>query len=154
MDTNEDIILGILFMGIIACIFGFAWDYHPEVLHVQSPWFEQIVNGEKTIVACVGPLSYYKKLVNQVITVRNYRRNTYINVQIIAVQHFDTLIEYISAVGWKNCAPRAVDFDDAVHKYRMTRTGYTNHPPHGTLVFSNENIQWSGGINALTIIPV
>lgn len=143
------VILGVVFVGIIVWIIWFDKRNPPKELHVQSPWLEHIMNGKKTVEGRVGPLSKYRNLVNQVIFITN--GTIRISVQVLSIQHYPTLTDYISAVGWKNCAPHAVDFDDAVLLYRNVNVG---EPPFITRVFSDQRIQENGGITALTIIPV
>jgi len=141
--------IAILGVGIIAIVVWIIWfDNHnpPQELFIQSPWFEQIIAGKKTIEGRVAPLSKYKGLVNQVIRITNGRLR--MRVQVLSVQHYPTLTSYIASVGWQNCAPHAVDYEDAVRKYRAVSTG------HGTVVFSDQRIQEKGGITALTIIPL
>jgi len=142
-------ILGVSIVALVVWIIWFDKRNPPQELFIQSPWFEQIINGKKIIEGRVAPLSKYKGLVNQVIRITNGRLR--MRVQVLSVQHYPTLTSYIASVGWQNCAPHAVDYEDAVRKYRAVSTG---EHPYGTLVFSDKRIQEKGGITALTIIPV
>ena len=143
------VILGVVLVGTIIWIIWFDKRNPPKELHVQSPWFEQIINRKKTVELRVGPLSKYRDLVNQVIFITN--GTIRIPVQVISAYHYRTLSECIFMIGWKNCAPHAVDFDDAVILYRDIKKGET---PYATRVFSDQRVQENGGITALTIIPV
>lgn len=144
--------IAILAFGIITILIWIIWfdkRNPPQELFIQSPWFEQIISGRKIVEGRVAPLSKYKGLVNQVIRITNGRLR--MRVQVLSVQHYPTLISYITSVGWQNCAPHAVNYDDAVQKYLDVTTG---DPPFGSQVFSEQRIKEKGGITALTIIPV
>lgn len=112
------------------------------MLHVQSPWFEEIVAGRKIIEGRSGTYEEFSKYLGQDIIITNGIRT--IRVTITHVEHFDSLREYLEKY-WKEAASHTSSFEDAYDAYINVKK------PDGSLVFREERVKQRGGINALFI---
>lgn len=117
-----------------------AGNFLPK-LYVQSPWYEEIVSGKKTIEGRSGPYQKFKEWIGGELALEN--KNSKIIVKVIDVKHYDTLEEYIDKSNWKNIAPHMDSREETIQAYRdiIDRDGHH--------VFSDENIKSHGGMNAI-----
>jgi len=121
-----------------------------KMLVVQEPWYSEIAAGRKTVEGRTGPLSKYDYLLNQNIIVHNNCWSSRL-CRVANVVHYDSLEDYLNAVGWQNCAPHAESKEAALDLY-----GQIIAVENGKMyrVFSEENIVRQGGINALHLLIV
>jgi ASC-1-like (ASCH) protein len=114
------------------------------VMRVQSPWFEDIQAGIKTVEGRVGPLAKHSQTAGQRVKIEGIENiNVSFYVTVIKVVHYDTLGQYLIGCGWENVAPHVTSHEAAVAAYRAIRDA------DGNEVFSDANISACGGINAL-----
>ena len=112
-----------------------------NTMYVQSPWYEEIVSGRKTIEGRPGRIDKFKALINTTIILKNKQNS--ITAFVTDVKHYDTLAEYVDGSGWENIAPHANSRDDTIKLYHniMDRDG--------NQVFSDKSIRQRGGMNAI-----
>lgn len=113
-------------------------------LHVQDPWFTEIVNGNKIIEGRTGSPGDHDDIAECDLNITNGKET--IDKMIIKVVHFNTLVEYLEACGWYNVAPHTGSLEGAIRAYRAIKN------PRGEYVFSDEKIESKGGINALFLM--
>jgi ASC-1-like (ASCH) protein len=142
----------------------------PRTITCQQPWFGEIEKGRKPVEGKPGPEGDFKAdefimIMDGSVTLDDIARGTpgrkIIQVRIVAIRHYNTLIEYLQGEGWQRTAPQATSFGDAFAKYcqityedvlckepaHLPRVKGTKH----VFVFSSERIAHKGGINALEI---
>jgi len=113
------------------------------MLHIQSPWFDKILSGKKTIEGRNGPLSKFTNYIDKLILITNDVNNAL--VKIIDVKHYDNLYDYVNESGWRNIAPHTNSYEETIEAYRQIKNS------DGEYVFSDEMIKLKGGINAIYI---
>lgn len=117
-------------------------------MDVQEPWFSEInkpdIKDRKTVEGRVGKEHKHDYLLNKIVKVVS--DNNYLFVRVTRINHYDTLVEYLQAEGWKNVAPQASSYIDALERYSQIMT-----EKEGQIikVFSDKRIEEEGGINAL-----
>jgi len=126
------------------------------IMPIQEPWISSVgdpdVSKRKTIEGRVGKLSKHIDLVGKVGKIIDVNKQTgdtkFLFVKIKFIRHYDTLIEYLEAEGWKNAAPQAISFMDAIQQYSQITSINTNT---GELlkVFADSRVEAEGGVNAI-----
>jgi len=118
-------------------------------MNVQEPWFSEIgnpnIHQRKTVEGRVGNEQKHNYLIGKI--VRIVTDNKYLFVKVKTVKHYDTLVDYLRAEGWKNVAPQASSYMDALEKYSQVTT--LDKEGKITKVFADKRIEEEGGINAL-----
>jgi ASC-1-like (ASCH) protein len=92
-------------------------------INVQTPWFEEIYTGSKTVEGRIGPgvdSDFYS--LGQ-ITVKCPGEFYQFDIEIVKIRHYPTLDEYLKAEGWINCMPSADGWDDTLAKYAAITDG-------------------------------
>jgi ASC-1-like (ASCH) protein len=112
---------------------------------IQSPWYEEIISGKKTIEGRVGKEDKFRHLVGKKLVIKNPNKKKENIVKVIDLKHYDSLDEYVDASGWENIAPHRSSSDDTLVAYRSI------YDRDGNQVFSDENIALKGGMNAIYI---
>lgn len=109
---------------------------HVKKLHVQDPWLEQIILGNKLVEGRKGPREKYAGLIGK--KVMFYNEQIRILVKVKDVRHYSTLYEYLNMEKPEKVAPHIGDNYDAVvnvyHKFA-----------------SDEEIKKSGGFNGIVV---
>ena len=116
----------------------------PQEIHVQEPWFSEIVSGRKTIEGKVGPFRKYSGWGGRTVIFHNGPRR--VTAVIRAVRHYPTLDEYLRDEGWQTVAPHTGSFAEAKTAYLAIRRA------DGWQVFAEKRIADEGGINALELL--
>jgi len=113
-------------------------------LFIQDPWFTAIYNGDKTIEGRVGLESKYASWKGKTALFTG-PGNRSLKVLVTDVRHYDTLDDYLA-----NNDYTKIRADDSVKNRDELRDKYLHiYNRDGKQVFSDESIQYSGGINAI-----
>lgn len=110
-------------------------------MHIQSPWYEEIMSGRKTIEGRAGSLEKYNHLIGKVISITNGKE--YNNVRVTDIKHYNSLEEYIKNSGWNRIAPHTKSEEETFEAY------YKIYDRNGNQVFSETNVKKRGGMNAI-----
>lgn len=108
-------------------------------MHVQSPWYDEILSERKIIEGRNGPMDKFinrKKMIikNDV---------DFALVDVIDVKHYNNLHEYVNGSGWENIAPHVSSYEETILEYRKIKDS------KGEYVFSDDMIKSKGGMNAI-----
>jgi len=96
----------------------FALDFNRNV---DDMWFEQICLGNQTILGVVGDKARFHQLQKWVgYNCCLYNKNCRIQKALINVVYYDRLGTFISASGYKKCAPQTASQQEAFDLYQST----------------------------------
>lgn len=142
-------ILFIALLGLLA-LYAYRTKRVPCILHVQEPWFSEIVAGRKTVEGRVGgtfKMQEFQSRVGTDIYFRCDRRR--IRATLIGVTHYPSLAVYIQSVGFATCAPQTTNDFEAKQAYLGVCIDNGSMLP--IQVFSPDRVTEGGGICALKI---
>ncbi len=134
----------VVFLGILVLLLILKLASGPKIrtIQVKDPWFTGIVDGLTTVHAYPGGIPEFTSIAGtKYIKFQNDNRRMLCTLH--NVKQFATLQQYVSAVGWQNCAPHARSEADAIEKHLRLLNS------HGRYIFSQQNIDDCGGIIAV-----
>lgn len=114
-----------------------------KVIHVQEPWYTEIVKGRKTVEGRTGPEKKYSKLIGSLVRITNGTNSVVCKLK--KVRHYKDLATYIHTEGREYIAPHIESVYDTFIAYQSIVDN------DGNAVFSPENINKEGGICALDL---
>ena len=111
-------------------------------MHIQDPWFTEILMGRKTVEGRVGSIpSKYAVYVGGQMKIECDNLSTIVKVNMII--HYQNLESYLRNE-WRRAAPHVGSLEEA-------RSAYMAILDEGFPVFSDERVKKNGGINAIYI---
>ena len=117
-----------------------------QTLHIQEPWFTEIINGRKTVEGRTGNSNKFKYLIGSSIIVTNGTNSETMFVK--DVRHYNNLDDYIENEGWNKIAPHT-------GSNKMTRKAYDSITmKNGIFVFSERRVAERGGICAIELSQI
>ncbi len=109
---------------------------HPSIeLFVNEPWLSAIRDGKKTVEGRAGALEEFSGWIGK--QARFYSSEQEVIVNIIDVHHYDTLLEFLHAEGWKNAAPHLDSLEETINAYLQ--------------FYPDDYISKAGGMNGIII---
>jgi hypothetical protein len=107
----------------------FALDFNRNV---DDVWFEQICLGNQTILGVVGDKARFHQLQKWVgYRCCFYNKNCRIQKSLTNVVYHDSVGDFLSASGYKKCAPQATSFQNAYQLYKSTNEIQHMHERRG-----------------------
>ena len=117
-----------------------------HTLHIQEPWFSEIINGRKTVEGRTGNSNKFKSFIGGSIIVTNGKSSETMFVK--DVRHYNNLDNYIKNEGWEKIAPHTGSDE-------MTRKAYDLITmKNGIHVFSEKRVEERGGICAIELSQI
>jgi ASC-1-like (ASCH) protein len=103
-------------------------------IHVQNPWLDKIISGEKTIEGRKGDVNKFYGMIGKKILL--YNDIIRITMTLVAVRHYDTLLNYLRGETLK-VLPGVQTIEEAVDVYHK--------------FYSDHEIELAGGMCALEL---
>lgn len=116
-------------------------------LHVQEPWYGEILSGRKDIEGRTGGPNKFAAWVGHPVRITNGTKSSAV-FTVSAVRHYPNLRAYLETEGWERVAPHTGSAVGAVRAYRAITM------KDNVQVFSDKRVTTRGGICALELAPL
>lgn len=112
-------------------------------LHIQEPWFSEILSGRKTVEGRSGSDKKFAGWIGKSIVITNGESES--SVEVTNVTHYSNLQEYLRSEGWERVAPHTGSIDGALEAYLNVKMR------GGAQVFGEKRVEEKGGICAIEL---
>lgn len=106
------------------------------LLNASQQEFEHLRDSKKTVQVCPGTADKFADHIGKCAQIKSPDGNN-ILMDVLAVRHYDTIQDYLTAENWQLVAPQCISLQDALNHYHKFR--------------SDEEIADCGGICAVEL---